>query len=110
MNHMSCLGLLLEYDGATPLYTAAQTGHLEVVRFLVKSGANKDQHRTNNGATPLCAASENGHFSDFWLQLYLLFGFCCSILYLAESWSRDLEMKFTALLVELHDFAACRGG
>ena len=40
---------------------AARHGHLEVVRFLVESGANKDQCLTNNGATPLFVAARHGH-------------------------------------------------
>ena len=32
---------------------AAQNGHLEVVRFLVESGDNQDQGKTDAGATPL---------------------------------------------------------
>ena len=45
-----------------------QNGHLEVVRFLVESGATKDRGWTDYGATPLCAVAENG------LQLFF---FCC---------------------------------
>ena len=48
-------------DGATPLFIAAQTGHIEVVRFLVGSGANKDQGRTNDGETQRYVADQNGH-------------------------------------------------
>ena len=33
---------------------------MDVVRFLVESGANKDQG-TTDGATPLHAAAEGGH-------------------------------------------------
>ena len=33
----------------------------EVVRFLVESGANKDQGRTFDGLTPLSIAAQNGH-------------------------------------------------
>ena len=33
-------------------FIAAQEGHIEVVRFLIESGANKDQEMIN-GATPL---------------------------------------------------------
>ena len=40
---------------------AAQNGHLEVVRFLVESGANKDQGTTDDGVTPLYIAAQNGH-------------------------------------------------
>ena len=46
-------------NGATPLFMAAQEGHIEVVQFLVYSGANKDQCKTN-GATPLCIAAQEG--------------------------------------------------
>ena len=55
--------------GATPLLVAAQNyhnGHLEVVRFLVVSGANKqpvankDQGLTDAGETRLLVAAYNG--------------------------------------------------
>ena len=46
---------------ATALYIAAQNGHLEVVRFLVESGANKDQGTTDDGATALYIAAQTGH-------------------------------------------------
>ena len=44
----------------SPLYIAAQNGHLDVVRHLVEVGADKDQAQ-NSGATPLYIAAENGH-------------------------------------------------
>ena len=47
-------------SGATPLYIAAQNGHLDVVRHLVEVGADKDQ-ALNSGATPLYIAAQNGH-------------------------------------------------
>ena len=47
-------------DGATPLYTASQKGHVEVVKLLCDAGAAKDQAR-NDGTTPLFAASQEGH-------------------------------------------------
>ena len=48
-------------DGMAPLYIAAQEGQLEVVRFLLGSGANKDQGTTDDGATPLYIAAQEGH-------------------------------------------------
>ena len=39
----------------------AHQGHLDVVRFLVESGANKDQGTTDNGSTPLYIAAHEGH-------------------------------------------------
>ena len=44
----------------TPLFTAAQNGHIDVVRFLVDVGAAKDQ-TDNNSRTPLWVAARNGH-------------------------------------------------
>ena len=46
--------------GATPLFVAALKGHVGVVRFLVESGANKDQSQRDDGATPLHAAAQKG--------------------------------------------------
>ena len=40
---------------------AAHKGHLEVVRILVESGANKDQGNTDDGMTPLSIAAQEGH-------------------------------------------------
>jgi ankyrin repeat protein len=49
-----------ENSGATPLYVAAYSGHLDVVRHLVEVGADKD-HPQNSGETPLYIAAQNGH-------------------------------------------------
>ena len=46
-------------NGATPLFMAAQEGHMEAVRFLIESGANKDQGMTD-GSTPLVVAAQEG--------------------------------------------------
>lgn len=47
-------------DGSTPLYIAAQNGHLEVVIALLQAGADINQP-ANDGKTPLYIAAENGH-------------------------------------------------
>ena len=46
--------------GQTPMLTAAQNGHLDIVRFLAEVGADKDQ-TANNGVTPLMVAAAHGH-------------------------------------------------
>ena len=47
-------------DGTTPLYVAAQQGHLKVVRALVEANATVDQ-AAENGATPLSVATMQSH-------------------------------------------------
>lgn len=49
-------------DEGTPLYAAAQNGHLDVVLYLLTLGAQVDAMR-GNGWTPLQVASQNGHVS-----------------------------------------------
>ena len=44
----------------TPLYIAAQQGHLAVVQYLAEQGADINK-ATNNGQTPLRAALFNSH-------------------------------------------------
>ena len=49
------------YDGFTALMSASQNGHLEVVRGLIKSGANVDAVLTNFGGSAVMWASWKGH-------------------------------------------------
>ncbi|MCA9775410.1 MAG: ankyrin repeat domain-containing protein [Candidatus Eremiobacteraeota bacterium] len=46
--------------GNTPLHWAAHEGHLDVVRTLIKNGANPNVH-TKDGYTPLREAAFRGH-------------------------------------------------
>ena len=47
-------------EGCTPLWAAADTGHLDVVRLLIKRNADVDG-RTSSGSTPLRIAAHDGH-------------------------------------------------
>eukprot|EP00118_Oscarella_pearsei_P004682 m.20411 g.20411 ORF g.20411 m.20411 type:complete len:647 (+) comp28012_c0_seq1:36-1976(+) len=46
--------------GAPPLWTAATAGHVEIVKFLVESGADI-HHATSTDSTPLRGACFDGH-------------------------------------------------
>ena len=52
----------LATDGCSPLYIAAQNGHLAVVTKLVAAGALVDK-ATAKGYTPLFIAAANGHLT-----------------------------------------------
>ena len=49
----------LDSDGSTALHCATWKGHVEVVAFLLKAGANVNSHNQNEhwGTTPLHAAA-----------------------------------------------------
>jgi hypothetical protein len=49
------------HDGYTPLFIAAQKGHLSVVKCLVKDFGAYINQAENKGATPLMAASYSKH-------------------------------------------------
>ena len=44
----------------TPLFVAAERGHLQVIRLLLEANADKDK-TFQDGATPLFIAAQNGH-------------------------------------------------
>jgi ankyrin repeat protein len=48
-----------EEIGETPVFVAAEYGHLEVMRLLIGAGANI-HHKTRSGITPLAIALRNG--------------------------------------------------
>ncbi|KAG8229927.1 hypothetical protein J437_LFUL009662 [Ladona fulva] len=47
-------------DGATPLFIAAQNGHVRILLHLLSKGAESDVRRLD-GASPLWIASQMGH-------------------------------------------------
>jgi ankyrin repeat domain-containing protein 17 len=47
-------------SGNTPLHYAACGGYADVVRVLIKAGANVEEHN-ENGHTPLMEAASAGH-------------------------------------------------
>jgi len=47
-------------NGATPLISACQNGHIKVVKYLVENGVDINKEE-NNGETPLFYACLNGN-------------------------------------------------
>ncbi len=50
------------YNGWSPLGAAASSGYLDVVKYLVGKGADKNVIQGAAGYTPLLEAAENGHY------------------------------------------------
>ena len=57
--------------GVSPLYIASYNDHLEVARYLLEQGADRDKP-TIYGMTPLHIAAENGHLEI--AKLLMVFG------------------------------------
>lgn len=96
--------------GQTPLYFAAESGHLDAARRLVEAGAEVNARDRFFGASPLALAMWGDHFE---LARYLLaHGAEDAALVLAAAVEReDVELARAALatgLVELLDLAAAR--
>ena len=49
-----------DVEGATPLWSAATAGHVEIVRFLVHAGVDVN-HSTKSKSTPIRGACYDGH-------------------------------------------------
>jgi hypothetical protein len=58
--HSTIVNLVDSEDGCTPVFIAAEGGHLECLRFLIDAGADVDK-RNRKKATPLYIACVNGH-------------------------------------------------
>ncbi len=57
-------GYEVENNGASPLFLAAQDGHHELVRALLKVGTDDlEQAIHTTGATPLLISAQNGSLS-----------------------------------------------
>ena len=52
--------IIPDKSGNTPIFVAAQEGHLNVIRALAECGADMTS-RDRDGTTPLMIATQNGH-------------------------------------------------
>jgi ankyrin repeat protein len=60
-------------EGAPPLWCAAAAGHAEIVKFLIRCGANVNKTTLTN-STPLRAACFDGHAEIVQVT------FCCQLI------------------------------
>ena len=59
---------MVRFDGVTPLFIAAQNGHIKSVMALLEKNANINLARTD-GITPLFIAAQNNHLDVFKILL-----------------------------------------
>ena len=48
-------------DGKTPLFHAAEQGHVQLMEVLLEAGAKTDEHDFARRQTPMFPAAQNGH-------------------------------------------------
>ena len=69
LNRLFVMGISLDqgdYDKRTPLHLAASSGHLDIVKFLIKTGVSKSP-KDRWGSTPLNDA-KNKEVYDYLLS------------------------------------------
>ena len=50
-------------DGKTPLFHAAEQGHVQVMELLLEAGAKTDEPEVARGQTPMFTAAQKGHLA-----------------------------------------------